>query len=107
VGTGTCDPQAITACTANTGAGSCTNPEFPDCQQRTAGAFGPAGQAAHTINETGSPAGSLADNQSHPVTIAATFCIPATGNALIDGGTGADLPGPGAVSIRGTFRTMP
>ena len=48
-----------------------------------------------------------ADHAAHPVTIAATFCIPATGNAIIDGGTAADLPGPGAVSIRGTFRLAP
>ncbi len=73
--------------------------------QRTAGAFGKS--TARRIEETGSAAGNIADNASHPVTIAATFCIPATGNALVDGGTGADLPGPGGVSIRGTLQTLP
>ena len=51
--------------------------------------------------------GNLTDNAAHAVTIAAVFCIPSTGNALVDGGTGADLPGPGAVSIRGTFQITP
>jgi hypothetical protein len=35
------------------------------------------------------------------VTLASTFCIPATGNGAVDGT--ADLPGPGAVSLPGTF----
>ena len=49
----------------------------------------------------------LTDNLPHAVTISAVFCIPATGSALVDGGTGADLPGPGAVSIRGTLQLTP
>jgi hypothetical protein len=86
-------------------AGTCTTTSDPANCQRTPGCFGKVG--CRRIVETGGAAGSLADGQTHAVTIAATFCIPATGNALIDGGTGADLPGPGAVSIRGTFRTIP
>jgi hypothetical protein len=86
-------------------AATCTAATDPLHCQRTAGCFGRAG--CRRIQENGIPAGSLTDNQPHPVTIAATFCIPATGNSLIDGGTGADLPGPGAVSIRGTFQTVP
>jgi hypothetical protein len=34
-------------------------------------------------------------------TLASTFCIAATGNGIVDGA--ADLPGPGAVSLPGTF----
>jgi hypothetical protein len=86
-------------------AGTCTTSTDPKNCQRTPGCFGRA--ACRRIEETGSPAGNLGDAQAHNVTIAATFCIPSTGNSLIDGGTGADLPGPGAVSIRGTFRTVP
>jgi hypothetical protein len=79
--------------------------KFCGASQRTAGAFGKT--TARRIEEAGSPAGALSDNAPHAVTIAASFCIPATGNAIIDGGTGADLPGPGAVSISGTFQTSP
>jgi hypothetical protein len=73
--------------------------------QRVRGAFG--NQTAAHIKESGSPAGDLTDNLAHPVTISAVFCIPNTGSLLVDGGTGADLPGPGAVSIRGTFQLTP
>ncbi|HUL98817.1 MAG TPA: hypothetical protein VLU24_05250 [Mycobacterium sp.] len=81
-----------------------TNPFGSTCQQ-TAGCFGIPGCAR--IEETGQASAPLTDNLTHNVTIAATFCIPATGNALVDGGAGADLPGPGAVSIRGTLQTVP
>jgi len=33
-------------------------------------------------------------------TVVATFCVPSTGNPLID--IGGDLPAPGAMSVRGT-----
>jgi hypothetical protein len=64
--------------------------------QATPGAFGgPAG----AIRETGAP---LLHELSNvfATTVAGTFCIPGTGNGLIDGLT--DLPGPGAVSVPGT-----
>jgi hypothetical protein len=35
------------------------------------------------------------------VTVGSTFCIPMTGNGLVD--ASAALPGPGAVSLPGTF----
>jgi hypothetical protein len=73
--------------------------------QRTQGCFGRT--TCKNISETGSPAGNLTDNAAHAVTIATTFCIPASGSGLVDGGTGADLGGPGAVSIRGTFQITP
>ena len=78
---------------------------FGDTCQRTLGCFGKS--LCRRVEQTGLAARSLADNLGHAVTIAATFCIPDTGNALVDGGTGADLPGPGAVSIAGTFQTTP
>jgi hypothetical protein len=88
------------------GAGSCTYTTTAGSTcQRTAGCFGRTNCAR--IEESGSAAGSLVDNATHPVTISAVFCIPATGNALVDGGAGADLPGPGAVSITGTFQLLP
>jgi hypothetical protein len=33
--------------------------------------------------------------------LASVFCVASTGNGLVDGST--DLPGPGAVSLPGTF----
>jgi hypothetical protein len=78
--------------------------KFCGPSQRTMGAFGKP--TARRIEENGTPAGNLMDGMPHPVTIAAVFCIPPTNNALIDGSLGADLPGPGAVSIRGTFQTQ-
>lgn len=58
-----------------------------------------------TITENGSPAGDVTDHAAHAATLAAAFCIPATGNGLIDGA--ADLPGPGAVSLPGTVQILP
>jgi hypothetical protein len=64
--------------------------------QTTPGAFGgPAG----AIREVGSPLLSQIPNV-FATTVAGVFCIPGTGNGLIDGL--ADLPGPGAVSVPGT-----
>jgi len=64
--------------------------------QTTPGAFGgPAG----AIRETGSPLVTQVPN-IFATTLAGVFCVPATGNSLID--ALADLPGPGAVSIPGT-----
>lgn len=63
--------------------------------QTHAGAFGQSG--AHTISETGSAAGDLTDGAQHAAQLASTFCVPKTGNALID--PVADLPGPGATAI--------
>jgi hypothetical protein len=74
--------------------------------QQTKSAFGT--QAAITkrniveIQETGVPAGDITDGMAHPSTLGAVFCIPATGNGLIDGA--ADLAGPGAVSLPGTVQ---
>ena len=74
--------------------------------QQTKSAFGT--QAASVkrniveIQETGVAAGDITDGLTHASTLGAVFCIPATGNGLIDGA--ADLAGPGAVSLPGTVQ---
>ncbi len=75
------------------------------CKQRSGGAFG---ELARTVTETGTPATGL-DSDSGPVagTLVSVFCIPpvfALGG-LID--ANADLPGPGATSLNGTFSVSP
>ena len=52
------------------------------------------------IEENGDPAGLLTPGV-HQGTLASVFCIPATGNFLIDGA--ANLPGPGATSLPGSL----
>ncbi len=71
--------------------------------QTSAGAFS-FSQAQHLV-ENGSPAGNLSDGAAHASTLAATFCIPSTGNTTIDGLAG--LPGPGANSLNGTAQIVP
>jgi hypothetical protein len=60
------------------------------------------GQAACTnITETGTAAGAISAGVPKSATLASVFCLPATGNTQIDNTT--SLPGPGAVSLPGTF----
>ena len=54
-----------------------------------------------TITETGSPGGPITPNVSAPATLASVFCIAATSNGLVN--FAADLPGPGATSLVGTY----
>ncbi len=63
--------------------------------QGNAGAFGDP--AVMNITENGVAGGNLTTGPSVGDTLASVFCIPATGNVLIDGA--ADLPGPGATSL--------
>ena len=80
-----------------TGTATASDPDGNFCPgQAHPGAFG--GEAG-TIRETGSPAGRDLSNPFE-TTIAGTFCVPSSGNPVIDGG--GDLPGPGALSVRGT-----
>jgi hypothetical protein len=65
------------------------------------GAFGLL--AARTIVETGAPAGDITGGPGNAI-LASTFCVPATGNGLIDGS--ADLPGPGATSLPGAMEIV-
>jgi hypothetical protein len=97
LGSGTFENPAR-ACTANA---DCTNPSFPDCEQRSNGAFGSAvgGGSARTITGTGSPAGDLRDGGAHPAKLVSIFCIPPTFNATVD--NAADLPGPGFAALDG------
>jgi hypothetical protein len=64
------------------------------------GCFGAS--TCRTITENGSPAGALANGVGADVTLAYVFCIGKTNNGLVDGA--ADLPGPGAVALPGTFK---
>jgi hypothetical protein len=68
--------------------------------QNTAGAFGVT--TARTIIESGVPASGGLDVTYKDATLGSAFCIPITGNLLIDGA--ADLPGPGAVGLSGQVR---
>jgi hypothetical protein len=54
-----------------------------------------------TISENGTPAGPITTGVPASATLASVFCIAATGNGLVD--ASANLPGPGAVSLPGTF----
>jgi hypothetical protein len=88
--------SAIIKCNTNA---DC-NSNYPDCVQKSAGAFGPAGGGARTITVNGSPAGNLSDGAAHASTLASIFCIQPTFNATVD--SAGDLPGPGAVTLSGT-----
>jgi hypothetical protein len=63
------------------------------------GCFG--SQACRTITENGVPAGPITPGTPATATLASVFCISATGNGSVD--ATANLPGPGAVSLPGTF----
>jgi hypothetical protein len=71
--------------------------------QSSTGCFG--SQSCELIRETGSPAGALTLNTPKATKLASVFCIPASGNGLIDGA--AALPGPGATSLPGTAVILP
>ena len=63
------------------------------------GCFGST--ACATITENGTPAGPMALNTPAGGTLASVFCIPATSNGLVN--FAANLPGPGATTLPGTF----
>jgi hypothetical protein len=112
VGTGTCT-QTPKLCFNGLVGGSpsgCTdgNGSWPDCQEKSGGAFGTAFGGtlnAHTINETGAPAGDMTDGGGHASTLASIFCIQPTFNPTVD--AAGDLPGPGAVTLEGTAQLLP
>jgi len=60
--------------------------------------------ATRTVKEQGSPAGDITDHQQHAAALGSAFCIPATGNQLIDPVAG--LPGPGALSVNGKLQLL-
>jgi hypothetical protein len=93
-------PIAVTLSPLTTGTASKTDPGGLLCTpQAHAGCFGST--ACRTITENGSPAGAVSPSTPAAATLASVFCISATGNGLVD--ASADLPGPGAVSLPGTF----
>jgi len=53
------------------------------------------------IRETGAPAGAITLGTPSSAKLASVFCIPGTGNGLVD--ASADLPGPGATALSGIF----
>ena len=61
------------------------------------GAFGQL--EGKCIAETGMPAGDMTSGTPENANLAAIFCVPATGNAAVDGVS--DLPGPGAIGLNG------
>jgi len=97
-------PASPIACTPATQATDCPA-EYPDCVEKSGGAFGPGGNGVRTITETGSPAGNMTDGAGHASTLASIFCIQPTFNATVD--AAGDLPGPGAVTLSGTAQLIP
>jgi hypothetical protein len=88
-------------CAANA---ECTASPFTLCQQRSPGAFH-LGMARY-VNASGRPSDAcLTDGAPHATTLGAAFCVPPSGNPLVDGAL--DLPGPGAVSLPGTAQLLP
>jgi hypothetical protein len=78
------------------------------CRQKTAGAFGTnlsPGAVARTIQENGTPSGCVAGGGPLPETLVSVFCIPPTFNPAVD--SAADLPGPGAVALKGVVQALP
>jgi hypothetical protein len=75
----------------------------PTPGQADPGAFGQPN--AQYIAEQGMPSGSLEDGASHDAVQASVFCIPNSGDALVD--AVANLPGTGAVTLKGTTRLAP
>jgi hypothetical protein len=68
--------------------------------QTYVGAFGQP--TVRAIIEDGAPAAGGLDADAHSAVLATVFCIPLTGNGLID--AAANLPGPGAVAVDGSLR---
>jgi hypothetical protein len=80
----------------STGTSTLSAPDGFFCPEQTVpGAFGLPD--ARTVSEMGTPPGGGGSLLS--MTLAAAFCVPESGNELIDGL--ANLPGPGAVSAAG------
>ncbi len=85
-----------------TGTASATNAGGLFCPGQGAAQVGCFGsKACRTITENGVPAGPITPGTPATATLASVFCISATGNGSVD--ATANLPGPGAVSLPGTF----
>jgi hypothetical protein len=81
----------------------CKNSTYPECQQRSGGAFG--NTEAREIIETGTPPGSLADGQPHPATLVGVFAVPPAFDNVVD--IAGNLPGPAALAMPVSVRLIP
>jgi hypothetical protein len=97
----------VTAGSVVSGGGIFCPAQGQSTTQRGAFAAGfPASQTVTKITETGTPAGDMRTfGTAHPVTLASIFCVPLSGNGLVD--NQANLPGPGATTIAGTLTANP
>jgi hypothetical protein len=123
-----CEPPAAVALTPfavnldpiTTATASFSDPAGLFCpSQATGGAFGCSGAGSPNaicpggnvppvpdyIEENGTEAGPLTVGQGSTGTLASVFCIPDPGNFVIK--SAANLPGPGATSLPGTFTLLP
>ncbi len=100
-------PISVDLTPLSTGTASKTDPAGNFCpgQGGTPGSPGCFAQpTCRTITETGKPAvGPITIGTPASATLASVFCIAATPNGLVN--FAADLPGPGATSLPGTFMT--
>jgi hypothetical protein len=75
----------------------------PTPGQRSPGAFGQP--AANFIETLGSKAGDMTSGRSRAAIQSSVFCIPSSSSVLVD--SVADLPGPGAVTLKGSSQLLP
>src|SRR5262249_60987146 len=97
-------PIAVAPSPLTPGATTATNASGNLCtgQGGTPGTSGCFNQpTCQTITETGSPGGAITPGVPASATLASVFCISATANGLVN--FAADLPGPGATSLVGTY----
>jgi hypothetical protein len=95
-------PIAISLTPLTTGTASATDPGGLFCPGQTAAQVGCFGSTAcRTINESGVAAGPIFTGVPADATLASVFCIPATGEDLLDAVFGR--PGPAAIALPGTF----
>jgi hypothetical protein len=73
--------------------------------QSTAGCFGTGAGVCEYIETIGSPAGDLTGGGALAQTLSSVYCIPKTGSILIN--SVANLPGPGAVTLKGSAELVP
>jgi hypothetical protein len=96
---------AIDLSPLTTGSASMTDAAGLFCPGQGMGSTGLAGcfgsGACRTITENGAAAGTVTPGVPANATLASVFCIASTGNGLVD--ASADLPGPGAIALPGTF----
>jgi hypothetical protein len=88
-----------------TGTVSLANPSGLLCPgQTTPGCF--SRTDCRSVTETGMSPGTAINSAltPQPATLVSTFCVPGTGNLLLDGPAG--LPGPAAISLPGTVRAQ-